>query len=65
MEHIAHFHIAGAPGRHEVDDTQEVNYRGVVSAIAKTGFSGYIGHEYVPLGDPLKALRDAFRLCDV
>lgn len=63
--YFAHYHIAGAPGRHEPDDTQETNYRGVVSAIAATGYSGYIGHEYVPLGDPLKALRQAYKICDV
>jgi len=64
-EHIAHFHTGGVPGRHELDDTQEVNWRAVCAAIVDTGFQGYLAHEFVPTRDPLTSLREAVTLCDV
>jgi len=65
LQHIAHFHTGGVPGRHEIDDGQELNYRTVCKAIADAGFSGYVAHEFVPSRDPLTSLREAVRLCDV
>jgi hydroxypyruvate isomerase len=64
-DYIAHFHTGGVPGRHELDGTQEVNWRAVASAIADTGFQGYMAHEFVPTRDPLTSLREAVALCDV
>jgi hydroxypyruvate isomerase len=64
-EHIAHFHTGGVPGRHELDDTQEVNWRTVCAAIADGGFQGYLAHEFVPTRDPLASLKEAVTLCDV
>jgi hydroxypyruvate isomerase len=63
--HIAHFHTGGVPGRHELDDTQELNYRAVARAIADAGFTGYVAHEFMPTRDPLTSLAEAFRTCDV
>ena len=65
LRHIAHFHTGGVPGRHEIDDGQELNYRTVCTAIADAGFTGYVAHEFVPSRDPLTSLREAVRLCDV
>lgn len=65
LRHIAHFHTGGVPGRHEIDDGQELNYRAVCTAIANAGFTGYVAHEFVPSRDPLTSLREAVRLCDV
>jgi len=62
---IAHYHTGGVPGRHELDDTQELNWRTVSKAIADTGFKGYVAHEFVPTRDPLTSLREAVVLCDV
>ena len=62
---IAHFHTGGVPGRHELDGTQEVQWDGVMRAIADSGFKGYVAHEFVPKGDPLQSLRKAVDLCDV
>ena len=62
---IAHYHTGGVPGRHELDDTQELNWRTVARAIADTGFKGYVAHEFVPTRDPLTSLREAIALCDV
>ena len=65
LAHIAHFHTGGVPGRHEIDDGQELNYRAICMALADAGFSGYVAHEFVPARDPLTSLREAVRLCDV
>ena len=65
LAHIAHFHTGGVPGRNEIDDGQELNYRSVCTAIADAGFTGYLAHEFVPKRDPLTSLAEAFRLCDV
>jgi len=65
IQHIAHFHTGGNPGRNEIDGTQELNYLPIMKAIADLGFSGYIAHEFVPKRDPLKSLREAVVLCDV
>jgi len=62
---IAHFHTGGVPGRHELDGTQEVQWDGVMRAIADAGFKGYVAHEFVPVGDPLASLHAAVVLCDV
>jgi hydroxypyruvate isomerase len=62
---IGHFHTAGVPGRHELDDRQELNYRAIALAIAELGFTGYVAHEYGPTGEPLAALAQAVRICDV
>ena len=61
---IAHYHTGGVPGRHELDDTQELNWGAVARAIADTGFTGYMAHEFVPTRDPLTSLREAITLCD-
>jgi hydroxypyruvate isomerase len=62
---IGHFHTGGVPGRHELDDTQEVNWRAVCRAITDGGFGGYVAHEFTPTRDPLTSLADAIALCDV
>jgi hydroxypyruvate isomerase len=62
---IAHYHTGGVPGRHELDETQELQWRSVCTAIADTGFTGYVAHEFVPTRDPLTSLREAVALCDV
>ena len=64
-QYIAHYHTGGVPGRHELDSTQEVNWRAVAQAIVDTGFTGYMAHEFTPSRDPLTALREAVALCDV
>jgi hydroxypyruvate isomerase len=62
---IAHFHTGGVPGRHEIDGSQELNYRAVAQAIADTGFPGYVAHEFMPVGDPFTSLADAYKIFDV
>jgi hydroxypyruvate isomerase len=62
---LGHFHTGGVPGRHELNDHQEVQWDGVMRGIVATGYTGYVAHEFVPSGDPLTSLRQAVDLCDV
>jgi hydroxypyruvate isomerase len=62
---IAHFHTAGVPGRHEIDGRQELNYPAICRAIVDAGFTGFLAQEFTPTGEPLRALEEAFRICDV
>jgi hydroxypyruvate isomerase len=65
-EYIAHFHTAGVPGRHEIDNTQELNYPAIMRAIAATGYKGYVGQEFVPANaDKLDSLKKAIQICDI
>ena len=64
-QRIAHYHTGGVPGRHELDATQEVNWPAVCTAIAATGFTWFVAHEFVPTRDPLTSLRQAVTNCDV
>ncbi len=66
MDYIGHFHTAGVPGRNEIDETQELNYRRISEAIADTGFDGYFAHEFAPRRrDGLASLRQAIEICMV
>jgi hydroxypyruvate isomerase len=64
---IAHFHTAGVPGRHEIDDTQELNYHFIAKTIADLGYTGYVAHEYRPSPgrDPIKDLEQAVQIMSV
>ena len=65
IAYLAHFHTAGNPGRHEMDDTQEMHYKGIAKAIADLGFQGFVAHEYTPLGDPMTSLENTLTLFEV
>ncbi|TLY90292.1 MAG: TIM barrel protein [Gammaproteobacteria bacterium] len=66
MQWIGHFHTGGVPGRHEIDATQELNYRAIARAIADVGFRGYLAHEFVPTrADPFASLAEAVGICSV
>jgi hydroxypyruvate isomerase len=63
--YIAHYHTAGNPGRNEIDDSQEVNYAGIMKAIVETGYKGYVGQEFIPTRDKVASLSEAVKICDV
>jgi len=65
IQHIGHFHTGGVPGRHELDENQELHWRTVAQAIADLKFEGYFAHEFVPTRDPMTSLKQAFTLCTV
>ncbi len=56
---------AVCPGRNEIDDTQELNYRRMMQAIADTGYTGFVGQEFVPKRAPVPSMRQAYEICDV
>jgi hydroxypyruvate isomerase len=65
-EWFGHYHTAGVPGRHEIDETQELFYPAIMNAIVATGYKGYVAQEFIPVKTDKKAsLRDAVLLCDV
>lgn len=65
-EYIAHYHTGGVPGRHEIDETQEIYYPAVMKAIVETGYTGFVGQEFIPAGpDPVASLKKCVALCDV
>ena len=64
--YIAHYHTAGVPGRHEIDDTQELYYPAIMRAILATGFKGYVAQEFIPKNeDKLASLQKAIQICDI
>jgi hydroxypyruvate isomerase len=65
IQYIGHFHTGGVPGRHELDDTQELNWRTVAKAIADLNYQGFMAHEFIPTRDPMKSLEEAVKLCSV
>jgi len=65
-QYIAHYHTGGVPGRHEIDDTQELNYSTVLKAIVETGFKGHVAQEFIPARpDVLASLKQGVQICDV
>jgi len=65
-QYIAHYHTAGVPGRHEIDDSQELYYPAIMKAIYSTGFKGYVAQEFIPLQkDKINSLKTAVKICDI
>jgi hydroxypyruvate isomerase len=65
IKYISHFHTGGVPGRHEIDETQELYYPAIMKAIVKTGFTGYVAQEFIPSRpDKLGSLKQAIKICD-
>lgn len=66
IKHISHFHTGGVPGRNEINDNQELNYKRIIEAIIQTGFKGYIAQEFIPTrSDMIASLREGVKICDV
>jgi hydroxypyruvate isomerase len=66
IDFFGHFHTGGNPGRHEIDGHQELNYGAIAQAIADTGYTGFVAHEFIPVNTPpIKGLEDAYAICTV
>ncbi|MFZ5971180.1 MAG: hydroxypyruvate isomerase family protein [Bacteroidota bacterium] len=66
IKYISHFHTGGVPGRHEIDETQELNYPAIMKAIAETGFKGFVAQEFIPSrADKLASLKQGVEICDI
>ncbi len=68
-QYFGHYHTAGVPGRHEIEEEQELNYPAIMRAIVKTGYTGFVSQEFMPTGktpeDKMAALKKAIKICDV
>lgn len=65
-QYFGHYHTAGVPGRHEIDETQELYYPAIIKAILDTGFEGYVAQEFIPTWeDKNAALAEAIKICDI
>jgi hydroxypyruvate isomerase len=65
-EYFGHFHTGGVPGRHEIDNTQELFYPAIMKAIHETGFKGYVAQEFMPAKeDKVNSLKEAILICDI
>jgi len=65
-EYISHFHTGGVPGRNEINETQELNYKAIMSSIHESGFDGFVAQEFIPTRqDPLASLKEGVTICDV
>jgi hydroxypyruvate isomerase len=66
QKYIAHYHTGGVPGRHEIDETQELYYPSIMKAIVDTGFKGFVAQEFIPARkDKLASLKQGVGICDV
>ncbi len=64
--YISHFHTGGVPGRNEINETQELNYKAIMQAIHEGGYDGYVAQEFIPTRqDPLESLREGVKICDI
>jgi hydroxypyruvate isomerase len=63
---FGHYHTGGVPGRHEINDTQELYYPAIMKAILATGYKGYVAQEFIPTGnDKVASLKQAINICDI
>jgi len=64
--YISHYHTGGVPGRHEINESQELYYPAIMQAIVATGYQGFVGQEFIPTGkDPLASLKEGIQICSV
>lgn len=63
--YIGHYHTGGVPGRHEIDDAQELNYPRIMTTLAELGYTGFVGQEFIPVRAAMVSLKEAFTLCNV
>jgi hydroxypyruvate isomerase len=65
-QYFAHYHTGGVPGRHEIDQTQELNYPAIMKAILETGYTGFVAQEFIPTGEnKLSSLKKCIEICNV
>ncbi len=65
-EYFGHYHTGGNPGRHEIDETQELYYPAIMKAILETGFKGHVAQEFIPSWeDKIAALKQGVTICDI
>ena len=61
MDVLGLVHVADVPGRHQ-PGTGEINYGNIFRKLAQLNYKRYAAMEFMPLGDPIKELREARKL---
>ena len=65
-KYISHYHTGGVPGRNEINETQELNYKAILRSIVATGYTGFVAQEFIPTRqDPIESLKEGVMICDV
>jgi hydroxypyruvate isomerase len=68
-QYIGHYHTGGVPGRHVIDDSQELYYPAIMKAILATGFKDYVAQEFTSAktekNDKIAELKKAVLICDI
>ena len=65
-EYISHYHTGGVPGRNEINESQELNYKAIIKAIKDTGFNGFVAQEFIPTRqNMMESLREGVQICDI
>jgi len=64
-DYIGHIHTGGVPGRHEIDEGQELYYPAIMQALVDMKFPGFVAQEFIPAREPIASLRQAVGICDV
>jgi hydroxypyruvate isomerase len=68
-QYFGHYHTGGVPGRHIIDESQELYYPAIMKAILATGFKDYVAQEFVSdkteKDDKIAELKKAVMICDV
>jgi hydroxypyruvate isomerase len=68
-QYFGHYHTGGVPGRHIIDESQELYYPAIMKAIVATGFKGYTAQEFIPTAEStagkIAELEKAVKICDV
>ncbi len=62
---LGHIHVAGVPGRAELDDCQEIHFPAIMRTLVEIGYTGFVGQEFIPTRDADASLAEAVALCDV
>jgi hydroxypyruvate isomerase len=66
---FGHYHTAGVPGRHEINESQELYYPAILRAIHQTGYKGFVAQEFIPSATDkagkIEALKKAIQICDI
>jgi hydroxypyruvate isomerase len=68
-QYLGHYHTGGVPGRHVIDESQELYYPAIMKAVVATGFKDYIAQEFTSAktekDDKVAELKKAVLICDV
>ncbi len=62
---IAHFHTAACPAGTRSTAARSSTTPRSAGRSSTPGYTGFLAQEFVPTDEPLRALEEAFRICDV